>query len=109
MNKHNNININNDINRWILVEHKNNTEIQAYIGIIKIWMRQLLKVNEFIIINNRYPCIIKDQDDISINKLARWCINQKSNYDIDYQKCKYIMRIYWIKEHWEEFISKNPY
>lgn len=72
------------------------------------WKDQLENVTDFIIYNNRLPCINIDKNYAEFKKLGYWCINQQNNYNSDINLCKKIMKEPEIKYLWEDFIDMYP-
>ena len=73
------------------------------------WKDQLENVIDFIIYNNRLPCIIIDKNYAEIKELGYWCINQKNNYNNNIILCKKLMKEPEIKYIWEDFMNMYPY
>ena len=72
------------------------------------WKDQLENVTDFIIYNNRLPCINIDKNYTEFKKLGYWCINQQNNYNSDINICKKIMKEPEIKCLWEDFMNMYP-
>ena len=72
------------------------------------WKDQLENVIDFIIYNNRLPCIIIDKNYAEIKELGYWCINQKNNYNNNTILCKKLMKEPEIKYLWEDFMDMYP-
>ena len=65
------------------------------------WMNTLQKVKEFVLENERLPSADTDKKNAEIKSLGSWCGRQKTNYDSDIQKCKFIMSTPEIKQKWK--------
>lgn len=71
------------------------------------WKYYYNKVIDFININNKNPSIkSKNNDEIII---SRWLSNQKRSFDIDYSKCRYIMKDIELYNLWKETCENNNY
>jgi hypothetical protein len=85
----------NKYNKYIIIDLK------------ELWLNKLEEVKKYIDTNNKRPS--KHDKDEDIKQISLWIYTQKTNYNIDINKCKYSMKdenIYYL---WTEFITDNKY
>ena len=70
-------------------------------------MNKLEEVKKYIDKNNKRPS--KHDKDEDIKQMGKWISTQKTNYNIDINKCKERMKDEEMYNKWTEFITNNKY
>jgi hypothetical protein len=77
------------------------------INLKKLWMNKLDDVKKYIDTNNKTPS--QHNKDQKTTQIGQWISQQKTNYNIDINKCKKSMKDKDIYNKWTEFINDNKY
>ena len=94
-------------NKWTEFINDNKYNKYIIIDLKELWMNKLEEVNEYIDKNNKRPSQLDKDEDIK--QIGQWISKQKTNYDIDINKCKYSMKDEDIYNKWTNFINDNKY
>ena len=94
-------------NKW--TDFINDIKYKKYIIINykELWYAKLEQVKNYIDKNNKKPSEYDKDEDIK--QIGKWIGTQKQYYDIDINKCQFIMKDYDINNTWTEFITNNKY
>jgi superfamily II DNA or RNA helicase len=93
--------------KWTEFITNNKYKKYIVINLKELWYEKLNEVKEYIDTNNKSPS--RSDKDENINQMGQWISHQKTNYDIDINKCKEGMKNKEIYNKWTEFITDNKY
>jgi hypothetical protein len=77
------------------------------INLKELWINKLEYVKHYIDTNNKTPSQVDKDEDIK--QIGKWISQQKTNYNIDINKCKKGMKDEEIYNKWTKFINNNKY